>query len=295
MTTIDINSITTGSVTGTGIFDKLMASVEDHIDYQFKKQRIKSSDYATVYLGALTAVLGQSVQYELGRHQAAAQADLTLKQIEVETARVAKLNKDKDLVTQQISNLTAEKLRLEADTLNIPKQGSLLDKQILKTVQDTALVVLQGALSDSQNTKTQKESLLVAAQAAKIAKDDALVTQQKLNLEEEKLNLAAQRSLLNIQVTKTGLEGNLLTAKKNSEVKQLDIMTAQVALYTAQKDGFARDAEQKLARLMVQAHTVKLSTDTNNTIPSKLDDGSINAVIGQAKVGIGLLAGATSS
>jgi hypothetical protein len=60
---IPITEITTGIVDGTGHFDQMMKAINAQIDYQYQQGRIKGSDYATVYLGALQYALQLSTQY----------------------------------------------------------------------------------------------------------------------------------------------------------------------------------------------------------------------------------------
>ena len=80
MTDIVITDITTGIVDGTGIFDKLMASVKAHIHDEYDNGKIKGPEYSQVYLGAIQAVLAQSVQYALQEKQTEAQVDMILAQ-----------------------------------------------------------------------------------------------------------------------------------------------------------------------------------------------------------------------
>jgi len=66
-------------VTGDGTFDKLMGSVNAQIDNQFNLGRIKGTDYATVYLGAMQTVISQSMQFEIQEKQTEAQiADMLI-------------------------------------------------------------------------------------------------------------------------------------------------------------------------------------------------------------------------
>ena len=53
-------------VTGTGIFDDMMETVNAHMAAQFNLGRITGSDYATVYLTVMQAVIQQSVAYTVG-------------------------------------------------------------------------------------------------------------------------------------------------------------------------------------------------------------------------------------
>jgi len=79
-TVINIEQVTDGSVVnkewvGTGVFDVLISAVNKNIEVQFNSGRITSSDYAQVYLGAMQAVLQQSIAYVLGVNKAEAETD----------------------------------------------------------------------------------------------------------------------------------------------------------------------------------------------------------------------------
>lgn len=64
-----ISKLTTERVDGDGAFDILMRSTKIHLQEEFESQRITGSEYATVYLGALTAVLQTSIQFLLNEQQ----------------------------------------------------------------------------------------------------------------------------------------------------------------------------------------------------------------------------------
>jgi len=61
--TYNIKDLTTGALDGTGVFETLMGTVALYLDEEFKKNRITGKEYATVYLGAMSAVLQQSVAF----------------------------------------------------------------------------------------------------------------------------------------------------------------------------------------------------------------------------------------
>jgi hypothetical protein len=73
--TISIDQVTTTVPSGNGVFDVLMRSVDSHLDKQYVSGRIKGSDYATVYLGALQAVLQQAIQFTLMREKTEVEID----------------------------------------------------------------------------------------------------------------------------------------------------------------------------------------------------------------------------
>ena len=75
------------TVTGTGVFDDLMETVNAHLAAQFSLGRLTGADYATVYLGAVQSSMQQSVAFILGKQQADKQADLIDKQILTEVKK----------------------------------------------------------------------------------------------------------------------------------------------------------------------------------------------------------------
>ena len=58
---------TTYVVTGDGVFDKIMETLNKHIEAQYKANRIKASDVATVYVGVTPTVLSESIKFLLQR------------------------------------------------------------------------------------------------------------------------------------------------------------------------------------------------------------------------------------
>jgi len=69
---IDITDLTSGvsvdsnhTVTGNGVFDDLMETVNTHIKAQFDSDRIQSTDIANMYIGIMPAVLAESMKFVL--------------------------------------------------------------------------------------------------------------------------------------------------------------------------------------------------------------------------------------
>ena len=117
MVDIQITDVTTGAISGTGVFDKLMASIKVQIQEEYDAGRIKGSDYATVYLGALQSVLSQSMEFVLRERLVEAQIDDVVKGIEIkdmqkQIAYVERVIKDKEATTMGLDN--AIRLREEA-------------------------------------------------------------------------------------------------------------------------------------------------------------------------------------
>ena len=59
--TAGVSTSSENVVTGTGVFDDMMETVNAHMAAQFNLGRITGSDYATVYLTAMQVSLDQSL------------------------------------------------------------------------------------------------------------------------------------------------------------------------------------------------------------------------------------------
>lgn len=185
--------------------------------------------------------------------------------------QVSKIDAEVTLITQQASNLAAE-------ALNIPKQGIVLDKQADKLGAEVTLITQQIVNLEAEVINIRKQGELIDAQIIKMSAEGTLIAQQIVNLKAEALNIPKQGELLDAQVckvkaeydligaqiTKTGAEVNLLAQKRVTEQAQTNegiiqpesYLGRQIALYTAQKEGFERDAEQKAARIFTDAMAV---------------------------------------
>ncbi len=80
-------------VTGTGIFDDMMETVNAHMAAQFNLGRITGSDYATVYLTAMQATVQQAVAYTIGMQKGNAEESLLFQKEITEFAQTDKATK----------------------------------------------------------------------------------------------------------------------------------------------------------------------------------------------------------
>lgn len=197
-TKVDINDLTHASVEGNGVFDVLMRAVNAHLQKEWSANRLKGTEYSTVYLGALESTMNASLQFLLARD---------------------KTNAEIDILKQQFVNL-------KVDETNAIKQGTLLDKQ-----------------------------------ATSAEADIALKNQQKLNLIAQGLNIPKEGALVDAQKALT--DQKLLT-----EQDALLTATAQRSVLTAQATGFANDAKQKAAEIMIKGFNVVATTNDLTQIQS---------------------------
>jgi len=222
MTTVTLEQLTTSTVDGTGVFDKLMEAVEAHIDQEFKKNRIKGPEYATVYLGALQSTLDQSIRFLLTKDDALLKA----KQIEM-----------------------------------LEKQMLEIDARIALTEQQTANAIIEGTVLTAQECKLRAEYDLIMEQKLKTVAEAALLAQKKVTEQ-------AQTDGTNIDAA--------------------SVVGKQIQLYDAQRDGYRRDAEQKVAKLLVDSWNVRMTTNdlTEANAVNKLSDTYIGQAVGKLLDGV---------
>lgn len=210
---ITLPDLTTASLSGTGAFDVLMRATKEHLEAEFKAGRIKGSDYANVYLGAITQVMQSGLAFVLQSNKAGLEAQLISKQIE--------------LVNQQRINAEVEMTVLQAQKCKLDAEYDLLIEQKGKSSAETALL--------TQKVVTERAQTLAVG-----VDEDSVLGKQK-------------------------------------------------ALYQAQTNGFARDAEQKAAKLMVDSWNVRRTTDEGTVADAtnKLADFYVGGAVSKLLSGVG--------
>lgn len=201
---------------------------------------------------------------------------ISAKQLDIATAELA-------IKQQQIDVAIAEVGIAEAKLLNIPKEGAQLDAQ-------TQLI-------GQQKTNLVSENLGIVAKTA-------LTDQQKLNaviegtvLVAQECKLRAEFDLTQASTTKVGSEVLLLDQKTATEKAQIlsvgvddnSVVGRQKGLYMAQTNGFARDAELKAAKALMDTWSVRRTTDeaTVADATNKLNDATIGRAVDKLLAGIG--------
>lgn len=318
MTDILITEVTTKALSGTGAFDTFMYSVDQHLQREHDSGRITGNDYAQVYLSALQATMQQAITFVLEKQNASAMADKTV----AETGRIVE---EKLLITAQTAKTTAEvgltnaqAAKVAAETGRIGEEKLLITTQTAKTAAEIPLAAQQVLLAKAETAK-------VTAETAKISKEEALIDAEILKINQEILKAVEEVKLITAQtgkissevillgkqgskidqeilriaqeVTKVTNEANLLLQKKYTEEAQIKdtvagssvtgVIGKQKDLYSAQTDGFSRDAEQKMAKIMADVANVRTTTGATST-PSALVDADISKVIAKAASGIGV-------
>ena len=117
-------------VTGTGIFDDMMTTVNAHMAAQFNLGRITGSDYATVYLTAIQATVQQAVAFTIGAQKGNAEEALLFQKEITEFAQTEKSTKVAPATTSVVG---------KANTLATEQAKGFkwnADQKYLKTILD---------------------------------------------------------------------------------------------------------------------------------------------------------------
>ena len=178
----------------------------------------------------------------------------------------------------------------------LQKDKSSLEAQLLEQ---------QILVAQQQVLKSQQEVLQIQAEILHITAQTGLVTQQAANaiiegtvLTATKCKLDAEFDVLMLTKDKTAQETALLSQKVLTERAQTialgvdadSVIGKQKELYGAQTSGFTRDAEQKVAKVMVDSWNVRRTTDETGTLAdgvNNLNDAAVGRAVTKLLAGVG--------
>jgi hypothetical protein len=177
MANIDIENVTNEQK--TGIFDKIMRSINANIEQQYLNNRITGSDYATVYLGSIEAALSQSIQFSLQEDLVEAQVEGILADNQLKADQLLTSSVDRDIKLYELNNLLPEqltKLQEEIDLLQTQDSEAQLDGTKKRLVMDEEIESAnkQQLLADEQIKTTYTDRVLKDKQAAKLGMDNVM-------------------------------------------------------------------------------------------------------------------------
>lgn len=322
-TIVPITDLTQGTLTGTGIFDILMRANKEHLEAEYTKNRIKGSEYSTVYLGSLEPVMRTAMEFLLSRQKIALEAELMAQQVLIAQAEVQKANAQVQIAQAEILKTNAEVLianaqvekiakeieiltltaqKIPAEIAHLNAQTELISQQKINLIAEAANIPKQGLLIDTQAAVQGQQKLNLESEKLGIIAKTALTTQQTTNavtenavLQATKCKLDAEFDLLKENTLKAGQESALLAQKTVTEKAQVSgvgvddnsVVGRQKLLYKAQTDGFSRDAEQKAAKLMVDVWNVQRTTDEGIAPSGSLVNGNIDRAVNKMLSGVG--------
>lgn len=182
--------------------------------------------------------------------------------------------------------MKANKAHLEQEYAQNRITGADYSKAYLSMVQAT----MQGAISflTERDQISFKAELLEAQIATEKQQEKVLIAQE--------CKLRAEYDLTLATITKTGKETDLLNQKMLTEKAQItdlgvddnSVIGKQKRLYQAQTDGFARDAEQKAAKIMIDTWNARRMTDDGTVADNvnHLQDSDIGRTVTKLFAGI---------
>ena len=163
----------------------------------------------------------------------------------------------------------------------------------LQAVMEQALqFILQEQQVDLQAQMLQEQLTTENLKQDNLVAENAVLVAQKCKLE-------AEFDLIMEQKLKVIAETALLMQKKVTEQAQTSgagigedsVIGKQISLYDAQKDGYRRDAEQKVAKLFVDTWNVRKTMDDSTPVNdiNKLGDTYIGSAIERLLTGVGVV------
>jgi len=203
-----------------GAFGKMLCDVDSLMESQYKKGRIKGTDYAKVLSDSIQATIRSATDFVVQRELIAAQALYYKWQAE-------KFKRDSILITSQ-------EIKMKAELAN---------------------EVLKGCLTREQ-TKTQEEQTnKVTKEALKIEEETKKTTQEIENLKQVKLKLIEETALIHTQIaevvakTNNIMQNTLLQAeqtkhevkKKLVTIEQIDLIKNQASHEIAKESNTTKD------------------------------------------------------
>jgi len=86
--------VTMGISNGSGVFDKVMNTVNLYLDDQYTRGMLRGTDYATVLLGSIQGVLQLSLEYTLKEKLTEAQTDTENENTKLMKTKVVQADKE---------------------------------------------------------------------------------------------------------------------------------------------------------------------------------------------------------
>lgn len=317
MNTLAVSTLTEATLEGGGVFDVLMRANKAHLEAEFNKNRIKGPEYSSVYLGSLTQVLQTAVQFllageKLDLEKQLLEQQILLAKVEVEkaNAQVLQIEAQTNLAKQQTANALAELAIIQANALKVPAEIAeieaktrVLDQQKINLSLEAQNIPKQGELITAQTAQAVQQTVNLVSQKLQIDAQTGLINQQKANaviegtvLVAQECKLRAEFDLIAAQIQRTAQETTLMQQKVSTEKAQTQgagvdedsVIGKQKKLYEAQSQGFARDAEQKAAKLLVDSWNVRRTTDEGTVADgtNMLNDSSIGRAVNRLLAGV---------
>lgn len=249
---VEVEEVTTGTLNGTGAFDKFMAAMRANLQAEFEKGRITGADYTKAYIAMFDSTMNNAVQFALQKDQTYWQA--VLGQIQAITGKVA------------LVNATIESSRLQLEALT--SQASYALTKLRLSTEDVAYCTSKYNLESI--LPLNKVGLEYQNQQAQYTLSSLMPQQLKLLVEQTEV----QRS----QTLDVRTDGQLVVGTVG---KQKDLYAQQITSYQ-------RDAEVKAARMFSDTWITQKTIDEGLTAPAVFANPSLETIFTNIKTKNGL-------
>ena len=317
--TLDITKLTECTLEGSGVLDKLLHTARVHLQDEFQQGRITGKEYSNAYIAIYDRMVQSAIAYALAAEKAPyeiaqleAQTALTeeqRKQVEEETryrlpaeiqqiqAQTEQVKAAIELTKQQRENLIDELLTAAKQRLQIEAQTALISYQKDELLPaQTANQKKQTELLEYDLTQIKPHELAIKQKQAEIAEFEllnklpaelaqlgaqtALITQQKVNLTTEALNIPKQGELIDAQVIATLREGELkekqiLLAEKELLLRDKELSIKEQQLLLTAEELLLKAEEIEVAKAQGELYTQKVITEKAQVDSSVVGAGSV--------------------
>ena len=283
MADIELSNLTdsTNADNGTGVFDKLIQSVEHHIESQYKAGRITGNDYSSVYLGSMQSVLSESVKFLLSEQQVEKEVDLLNEQIiseqkKNEAGGLIDLEKKKN--QEQIDLIIAQTASqyegIDASRKDTNRKNLLNSKQVIEIGKESELLTTQNSelLLNGVVERALKDAQRIATASGAIDNTNKVNAEVAFTNAKEDDQVYITTNIRPLELSKLDEEIDLLQSRDVEQIAatvRMDLESAKkVLLIEAQTLGFKVDGKQKLLKQMFEGFAIETTTNGAVTAPA---------------------------
>lgn len=281
---LDITDLTTVSLDGLGVFDRMLTLHRLALSREFTGGRIVGKEYSDAFTQTYIANLELSIRLVMEKEKQAYELDLL-------EGQLAKMEADTLIAGKQLELLNKE---LELKTQMLPLEIALTNAQITKMEADTdlaykeleiktAMLPLNIALTTAQIAKMEADAILAEKQLL-LADKELTLKDKELLLKDKELDLMAKQIVLT--------EQKVITEKAQTDpsvIVEGSVISMNNRVLEAQVDGFKRDAEQKAANTLLQTWIVRLNNDAALTNDANmLKDKYVGRAVEKMMEGVGM-------
>ena len=266
--------LTTGTINGTGSFDKLMVGVAAQLQGEYDAGRITGAEYSKAYITLTQSALATSLQFLLGKDASywqavQAQTQAVIARVQLATVKAENARAQIEALTAK-SNYALTKLKLATEDVQYGslkyKLGNIDPLQVTQlTLQNSGITTSNLGLSINNDiasynltTTLPKQSLMLDAQTAQTTAQTSHIGKQELATVQQTSNLESQQAQVETETNKLIYE---LTHRIPEEVQLIKLNQDQVI---AQNNKVATDTIIAIKQgHLVDAQTCQVSSETN--------------------------------